>query len=103
MAKKGTQKSTSGGKQKAIVTADAYDWYEESENPETPRHSASKGDEIEVSAAEFKRGSAMHKESGFGLVKPRTDEAKDAKAAAEEEAAAEAAAAPPPPPPPPEE
>jgi hypothetical protein len=79
---------------KAIVTADAYDWYEKSQDPDSPRHSAVKGEQIDVSDAEFKRGSALHKESGFGLVKAGTKDAKEAKSEAEEEAEADAAAAP---------
>jgi hypothetical protein len=79
---------------KAIVTADAYDWYEKSQDPSTPRHSAVKGEEIDVGEAELKRGSALHKESGFGLVKPKSKDAKEAKTEAEQEAEADAVAAP---------
>lgn len=78
----------------AVVTADIYSWYEESENPETPLHTAYKGDEIKVSADELKRGLALHESDGAGLAKIRSDDAKDAKTEAEESAAADAAAAP---------
>lgn len=79
---------------KAIVTADVYSWHEKSGDITTPLHTASKGDEIDVTEAEFKRGNELHKADGFGLVKPKSKDAKEAKTEAEQEAEADAAAAP---------
>lgn len=87
---------------KAIVTAGVYAYHEKSEDPTTPAHEARKGDEIEVSEAEFKRGTALHEATGVGLVKPKSPDAKAAKgeaaAAAEADPAGTAAAAGEPPP-----
>jgi hypothetical protein len=47
------------GDVQARVLLDSYDYYEECENPETPLHSASKGDVISVSKDEFDRGLNM--------------------------------------------
>jgi hypothetical protein len=76
---------------KAIVSADVYRYHEKHDDPDSPILEAAKGDEIDVSEAELKRGLALHEDAGFGLVKPRSSEAKDAKAEAAEDVEAEPA------------
>jgi hypothetical protein len=77
---------------KAIVTADVYRYYEETGNAESGVLEAEKGAEIDVSEKELKRGLEMHERDGVGLVKPRSKDAKEAKAEAADEAEAEPAA-----------
>jgi hypothetical protein len=44
---------------KARVLLDDYSWHEKCNDPTTPMHTASKGDEITVSQAEFGRAQKM--------------------------------------------
>lgn len=59
------------GNVNAVVTVGLYAWHEKCGDPTTPLNEARRGDEIAVSAEEFKRGSTM---TPVGLVKKDSKE-----------------------------